>query len=65
MVHNNMPIPWGRKNVHFILLVGIARQEMKYFTPAFDLVVDLFNSTNRTIELLKTSTFEDFCRRIT
>ena len=65
VVHNNMPIPWGRKNVHFILLVGIARQEMKYFTPAFDLVVDLFNSTNRTIELLKTSTFEDFCRRIT
>ena len=65
VVHNNMPIQWGRKTVHFILLVGIARQEMKYFTLAFDLVVDLFNSTNRTIELLKTSTFEEFCRRIT
>lgn len=64
VVHNNMPIQWGRKTVHFILLVGIARQEMKYFTPAFDLVVDLFNSTNRTIELLKTGTFEEFCRRI-
>ncbi len=64
VVHNNMPIRWGRKTVHFILLVGIARQEMKYFTPAFDLVVDLFNSTNRTIELLKTGTFEEFCRRI-
>ncbi len=65
VVHNNMPIRWGRKTVHFILMVGIARQEMKYFTPAFDLVVDLFNSTNRTIELLKTNTFEEFCRRIT
>lgn len=65
VVHNNMPIRWGRKTVHFILLVGIARQEMKYFTPAFDLVVDLFNSTGRTIELLKTNTFEEFLRRIT
>lgn len=65
VVHNNMPIRWGRKTVHFILMVGIARQEMRCFTPAFDLVVDLFNSTSRTIELLKTSTIEEFCRRIT
>ena len=64
VVHNSMPIPWGRKNVHFILMVGISGQEMKYFTDAFDLLVDLFNSTNRTIELLKTNTFEEFCRRI-
>ncbi len=64
VVHNSMPICWGRKMVHFILMVGIAKDEMKYFTPAFDLIVDLFNSTNRTIELLKTSTFEEFCRCI-
>ena len=64
VVHNSMPIPWGRKNVHFILMVGISGQEMKYFTDAFDLLVDLFNSTNRTIELLKTNTFEEFFKRI-
>ena len=36
-------------------MVGITKEKMKYFTPALDLVVDLFNSTNRTIELLKTA----------
>lgn len=65
VVHSNKPVRWGRKNIHFILMVGITKEEMKYFAPAFDLIVDLFNSTNRTIELLKTSTFEEFCSRIT
>lgn len=64
VIHNSMPIRWGRKNVHFIFMVGITKENMKYFTPAFDLVVDLFNSTNRTIELLKTGTFEEFLSRI-
>ena len=64
VIHNSMPIHWGRKHVHFIFMVGITREKMKYFTPAFDLVVDLFNSTNRTIELLKTGTFEEFLSRI-
>lgn len=64
VVHNNMPIRWGRKTIHFILMVGITKQDMKYFKPAFDLIIELFNSTNRTIELLRTSTFEDFCSRM-
>lgn len=64
VIHNTMPIHWGRKNVHFIFMVGITKEKMKYFTPALDLVVDLFNSTNRTIELLKTGTFEEFLSRI-
>lgn len=60
VIHNNMPIRWGRKTVHFIFMIGITKQEMKYFKPAFDLIIELFSSTGRTIELLRTGSFEDF-----
>ncbi len=64
VVHNNMPIRWNHKAIHFILLVGITQEEMKYFKSSFDLIIELFNSTSRTIELLKTNTFEEFCGRM-
>ena len=60
VLHNNMPIPWGRKTVHFIFMIGITKQDMKYFKPAFDLIIELFSSTGRTIELLRTGSFEEF-----
>lgn len=59
-----MPIRWNHKAIHFILLVGITQEEMKYFKSSFDLIIELFNSTSRTIELLKTNTFEEFCGRM-
>ncbi len=64
VIHNNMPISWSKKSIHFILLIGISKQDMKYFKSAFELVIELFNSTRRTIALLKTNTFEEFCDRI-
>lgn len=60
VLHNHMPIRWGRKTVHFIFMIGITKQEMKYFKPAFDLIIELFSSTGRTIELLRTGSFEEF-----
>ncbi len=60
VLHNDMPIHWKNKTVHFVLMIGISENDMKYFKPAFDLIVELFNSTSRTLELLKTSTFEEF-----
>lgn len=56
-----MAIQWKKKTVHFVLMIGITEAEMKFFKPAFDRIVELFNSTSRTLELLKTNTFEEFC----
>jgi transcriptional antiterminator len=61
VLHNDMPIDWGGKQIHFILMIGITEQDMKYFKGAFDLIVELFCSTDRTLEILKTDTFEEFC----
>lgn len=60
VVHNDMPIQWKNKTVHFVLMIGISENDMKYFKPAFDLIVELFNSSSRTLELLKTNSFEEF-----
>lgn len=62
VIHNDMPIRWKNKTVHFVLMIGISEQDMKHFKPAFDLIVELFNSSSRTLELLKTDHFEDFCQ---
>lgn len=64
VIHNDMPIQWSRKAVHFVLMVGIAEQDMKHFKGAFNLIIELFNSTSRTLELLKTNTFEEFCEQM-
>lgn len=50
--------------MHFVLMIGITEAEMKFFKPAFDRIVELFNSTSRTLELLKTNTFEEFCAQM-
>jgi hypothetical protein len=42
-------------------MIGITEQDMKYFKGAFDLIVELFCSTDRTIEILKTDTYDEFC----
>lgn len=61
VLHNDMPIPWGGRSVRFVLMVGISEQDMKHFKAAFDLIIELFCSLERTIELLKTDSFEEFC----
>ena len=59
-IHNDAPIDWSGKKIHFILMIGITEQDMKYFKSAFDLIVDLFYSTERTLEILQTNTFDEF-----
>ena len=55
-----MPIPWGRHQVNFVLMIGIAEQDMKYFKDAFDLIIDLYSSVDKTIQILNTDTFDEF-----
>ena len=45
-------------------MIGITQQEMKYFKDAFNLIVELFSSTSRTLDLLKTDSFEEFCEQM-
>lgn len=60
VMHNDMPIPWGRHQVNFVLMIGIAEQDMKYFKDAFDLIIDLYSSVDKTIQILNTDTFDEF-----
>ncbi len=60
VVHNDNPIKWKNKSVHFVLMIGITENDMQYFKGAFDLIVETFNSSQRTLEMLKTDTFEEF-----
>lgn len=62
VLHNDMPFDWGGRLIHFILMIGITEQDMKYFKGAFDLIVELCCSTDRTLKIMKTDTYEDFCR---
>jgi transcriptional antiterminator/mannitol/fructose-specific phosphotransferase system IIA component (Ntr-type) len=64
VVHDDKAINWGTKEIHFILMIGIAEQDMKYFKSAFDLIVDLFYSAERTQEIIKTDTFEEFSEKL-
>lgn len=64
VLHNDMPIIWKDKRIHFVLMIGITQQEMKYFKDAFNLIVELFSSTSRTLSLLKTDSFEEFCEQM-
>ncbi len=64
VVHNDMPIQWNHKMIHFILMIGITEQDMKYFKAAFNLIIELFHSTSRTLDLLKADTFEEFCEQM-
>ena len=60
VVHNDVPIPWGRHNVHFVLLIGIAQNEMRHFRDALDIIIDLFSSMDKTAQLLRTQSFDEF-----
>ena len=64
VVHNDMPIQWNKKMIHFIFMIGITEQDMRYFKAALDRIIELFQSPGRTMELLKTDTFEEFCAQM-
>ena len=62
VIHNDAPIPWGRHNVNFVFLIGIAKNEMGLFRDALDLIIELFSSVDNTMRLLQTDDFSDFVR---
>ena len=60
VLHNDSPIIWNNKNVHFVFMIGIANGDMKYFRDVFDIIVDAFSSTEKSLLFFETKTFEEF-----
>ncbi len=60
VAHNDSPIPWGRHNVRFVLLIGITEEEMGLFRDVLDLIIETFSSVESTMHLLQTDTFDEF-----
>lgn len=65
VLHNDTAIPWGRHNVNFVLLVGIAESDMGYFRDTLDIIIELFSSVDATMRLLQTDTFDEFLEAFT
>ena len=51
VAHNDAPIPWGRHNVRFALLIGIAQEDMGLFRDVLDLIIEVFSSVETTMRL--------------
>lgn len=62
VAHNDVPIPWGRHDVRFVLMIGIAQEEMGLFRDVLDLIIEVFSSVDSTMRLLDTDTFDEFLR---
>lgn len=60
VLHNDVAIPWGRHNVNFVLLIGIAKADMPFFRDALDIIIELFSSVDATMRLMQTDTFDEF-----
>lgn len=60
VLHNDAPIAWGNHSVKFVLLIGIAEQDMTMFRGAFDIIVETFMSVDKTAALLRTSRYDEF-----
>lgn len=64
VVHNDAPIPWGRHDVRFVLLIGTAQEDMGLFRDVLDLIIEVFSSVETTMRLMQTDTFEEFRLRL-
>ncbi len=60
VLQSDIPIPWGRHSVHFVMLMGISKDEMGLFRDALDLIIELFASVEKTTALLQAKTYDEF-----
>lgn len=65
VLHNDVAIPWGRHDVNFVLLIGIAQGDMGYFRDALDIIIELFSSVDETMRLMQTDSFDEFLAAFT
>lgn len=60
VLHNDAPIPWGEQRVSFVVMIGLAKRDMRRFQDVLDLVIDLFTSPERSVRVLGIDTFDEF-----
>jgi lichenan operon transcriptional antiterminator len=60
VLHNDAPIPWGGRKVNFVLMLGLAQEDMHYFQDVLDIVIDLYLSPEKSAKILATDTYEEF-----
>ena len=58
--HNDVPIPWGRHDVRFVLMIGIVQDDMGLFRDALDLIIEVFSNVENTMRLLQTDSYDEF-----
>lgn len=60
VIHNDIPIPREKHHVNFVLMIGVAQSDMKYFKDAFDSIIDVYSSVDKTVKILETDTLIQF-----
>ena len=58
--HNDVPIPWGRHDVRFVLMIGIVQDDMGLFRDVLDLIIEVFSNVENTMRLLQTDSYDEF-----
>lgn len=51
--------------MRFVLLIGIAQEDMGLFRDVLDLIIEVFSSVETTMRLMQTDTFEEFLAAFT
>jgi mannitol/fructose-specific phosphotransferase system IIA component (Ntr-type) len=66
VLHNDEPIPWNDQHkVNFVIMIGMAKGDTRYFQDILDLIIDLFLSPEKSRGVLRTDTFEEFIAVLT
>ena len=60
VLHNDAPIAWGERKVNFVLMLGLAQDDMRYFQDVLDVIIDLYLSPEQSARILATDTYEEF-----
>lgn len=60
VLHNNKAMPWGKTSVNFVMLTGVAKDEMKYFQDVLHIMIDAFLDPACIADLLKAQSLDEF-----
>lgn len=60
VAHCDTPIPWGRHDIRFALMIGITQDDMGLFRDVLDLIIEVFSNVENTMRLLQTDAYDEF-----
>ena len=60
VIHNDSPINWNNQKINFILMTGIAENDIGHFNDTLNFLIDIFSSTQKTLKIMNTNNFDDF-----